>query len=69
MHPAILVVRALSDPCPVFSGCPSGYCLGSSHLSYLHKNIHKGLSPGAKISLFADDSLLYRTIADESDSL
>ena len=32
-------------------------------------DIHIGLSPGSKISLFADDSLLYRTIADESDSL
>ena len=32
-------------------------------------DIHRNLSPGTKIRLFANDSLLYRTISDTSDSL
>ena len=31
-------------------------------------DIHKNLSPGTKVRLFADDSLLYREITDISDS-
>ena len=37
-------------------------------LIYINE-IHIGLSPGTKISLFANDSLLYRPITDGSDNL
>ena len=65
----VLVDGALSDPCPVLSGVPQGTVLGPLFFLIYINDIHKGLSPGTKISLFADDSLLYRTIADESDTL
>ena len=69
MHPAFLVARALSDPCPIFSGSPQGTALAPLIFLIYINNIHMGLSPGTKISLFPDVSLLYQTIADESDSL
>ena len=65
----VLVNGALSDPCPVLSGVPQGTVLGPLFFLIYINDIHKDLSPGTKISLFADDSLLYRTIADTSDSL
>ena len=54
---------------PALSGVPQGTVLGSLFFLIYINDIHKGLSPGTKISLFADDSLLYRTIADDSDTL
>lgn len=65
----VLVDGALSDPCPVLSGVPQGTVLGPLFFLIYINDIHLGLSPGTKISLFADDSLLYRTIADDSDTL
>ena len=63
----VLVDGALSDPHPVLSGVPQGTVLGPLFFLIYINDIHKDLSPGTKISLFADDSLLYRTIADTSD--
>ena len=64
----VLVNGALSDPCPVLSGVPQGTVLGPLFFLIYINDIHDNLSPGTKISLFADDSLLYRTISDSSDS-
>ena len=48
---------------------PQGIVLDTLFFLIYINYIYKGLSPGTKISLFADDSLLYRTIADDSDTL
>ena len=57
-----------SDPLPVLSGVPQGTVLGPLFFLIYINDIHKNLSPGTKVRLFADDSLLYREIADISDS-
>ena len=57
-----------SDPLPVLSGVPQGTVLGPLFFLIYINDIHKNLSPGTKVRLFADDSLLYREITDISDS-
>ena len=51
-----------STPTTVLSGVPQGTVLGPLFFLIYINDISKGLSQGTKIRLFADDSLLYRTI-------
>ena len=64
----VLVDGSSSTPAPVLSGVPQGTVLGPLlFLAYIN-DINTHLSEGTKIRLFADDSLLYRTIRTEEDS-
>ena len=54
---------------PVISGVPQGTVLGPLLFLVYINDISKNLSPKTKIRLFADDSLLYRTISSKQDSL
>ena len=66
---SVLVDGATSSPAPVLSGVPQGTVLGPLlFLTYIN-DINKNLSEGTRIRLFADDSLLYRTIHTKEDSL
>jgi hypothetical protein len=64
----VLVDGAASSPTPVMSGVPQGTVLGPLFFLVYINDISKGLSNGTKIRLFADDSLLYRTIKTPQDS-
>ena len=57
-----------SSPTNVLSGVQQGTVLGPLFFLVYINDISKGLSEGTKLKLFADDSLLYRTIKDPSDS-
>ena len=57
-----------SVPSKVLSGVPQGTVLGPLFFLIYINDISKGLSKGTKIRLFADDSLLYRTIESPSDT-
>ena len=57
-----------SDWADVTSGVPQGSVLGPLLFLIYINDISKNLSPNTKIRLFADDSLLYRTISSPSDS-
>ena len=57
-----------SSPTNVLSGVPQGTVLGPLFFLVYINDISKGLSEGTKLKLFADDSLLYRTIKKSSDS-
>ena len=64
----VLVDGAKSSPAPVLSGVPQGTVLGPLlFLTYIN-DISKNLTEGTRIRLFADDSLLYRTIKTEEDA-
>ena len=64
----VLVEGASSKSTPVLSGVPQGTVLGPLlFLAYIN-DINTHLSEGTKIRLFADDSLLYRTIRTHEDS-
>ena len=56
-----------SKPTIVLSGVPQGTVLGQLFFLVYINDISKNLTPGTKISLFADDSLLYRTIKSSKD--
>ena len=56
-----------SNPLPVLSGVPQGTVLCPLFFLIYINDIDKNLSPGTKIRLFADDSLL-REITDISNS-
>ena len=51
----------------VLSGVPQGTVLGPLFFLIYINDISKNLSVGTKIRLFADDSLLYRTIRSAKD--
>ena len=64
----VLVEGSSSKSSPVLSGVPQGTVLGPLlFLAYIN-DINTHLSEGTKIRLFADDSLLYRTIRSKEDS-
>ena len=64
----VLVEGSSSKSSPVLSGVPQGTVLGPLlFLAYIN-DINTHLSEGTKIRLFADDSLLYRTIRTKEDS-
>ena len=64
----VLVEGMASDPKPVRSGVPQGTVLGPLFFLIYINDISKGLTEGTKLKLFADDSLLYRTIKTPNDS-
>ena len=64
----VVVEGMESTPSKVLSGVPQGTVLGPLFFLIDINDISKGLSEGTKIRLFADDSLLYRTIETPSDS-
>ena len=52
---------------PILSGIPQGTVLGPLFFLVCINGISEGLSKGTKLKLFADDSLLYRTIKTPQD--
>ena len=64
----VVVEGMESTPSKVLSGVPQGTVLGPLFFLIYINDISKGLSEGTKIRLFADDSLLYRTIESPSDA-
>ena len=54
---------------PVISGVPQGTVLGPLLFLVYINDISKNLSSKTKIRLFADDSLLYRTISSKQDTI
>ena len=63
----VIVDGTSSDTCPVLSGVPQGTVLGPLFFLIYINDITENLSPGTMIRLFADDSLLYRTINSQDD--
>ena len=63
----VLVDGARSSAAPVTSGVPQGTVLGPLLFLIYINDISDVLSPGTVIRLFADDSLLYRTIKSRED--
>ena len=64
----VLVEGMESPPTSVLSGVPQGTVLGPLFFLIYINDISKGLTEGTKIRLFADDSLLYRSIKTPNDS-
>ena len=64
----VIVEGMASSPKPVLSGVPQGTVLGPLLFLVYINDINEGLSQGTKIKLFADDSLLYRTIKTPLDA-
>ena len=65
----VLVEGTTSPPKPVVSGVPQGTVLGPLFFLVYINDICSELSPGTTMRLFADDSLIYRTIKTPQDSL
>ena len=63
----VIVDGTSSSTCPVQSGVPQGTVLGPLFFLIYINDITEHLSPGTMIRLFADDSLLYRTINSLED--
>ena len=64
----VILENKESQPKPVQSGVPQGTVLGPLlFLTYIN-DIPQGLTEGTKLRLFADDSLLYRTIKNKRDT-
>ena len=64
----VVIDGKASEPTNVLSGVPQGTVLGPLFFLVYINDISKNLTPGTKIRLFADDSLLYRTIRSTIDS-
>ena len=64
----VVIDGKASEPTNVLSGVPQGTVLGPLFFLVYINDISKNLTPGTKIRLFADDSLLYRTIRSSIDS-
>ena len=64
---SVVIDGKSSLPTNVMSGVPQGTVLGPLFFLIYINDISKDLSPGTKIRLFADDSLLYRTINSARD--
>jgi len=65
----VLVDGTMSAPRPVLSGVPQGTVLGPLLFLIYINDISDHLSQGTEIRLFADDSLLYRTINSPEDAV
>ena len=65
----VFVDGSFSNSSPVLSGVPQGTVLGPLLFLIYINDIHKDLSPGTHLRLFADDSLLYRTISSIADTV
>ena len=57
-----------SNKCNVVSGVPQGTVLGPLCFLIFINDLGSNLSPETKLKLFADDSLLFRTIENEGDA-
>ena len=64
----VVVEGMASSPTRVRSGVPQGTVLGPLFFLIYINDISKGLSIGTTLKLFADDSLLYRTIRSLTDA-
>ena len=64
---SVLVDGVMSSPAAVTSGVPQGTVLGPLLFLIYINDISDSLTPGTVIRLFADDSLLYRTIKTRED--
>ena len=64
---SVVIDGKSSLPTNVVSGVPQGTVLGPLFFLIYINDISKDLTPGTKIRLFADDSLLYRTINSARD--
>ena len=64
----VLVDGRGSDWRPVLSGVPQGTVLGPLFFLVYINDITNNLSPGTSVRLFADDSLLFRTINNINDT-
>ena len=64
----VVVEGTMSASQPVLSGVPQGTVLGPLFFLIYINDISFNLSPGTKIRLFADDSLLYRKINSYQDN-
>ena len=63
-----MVHGEISEPVQVISGVPQGSVLGPLlFVIYIDDITSLELSRGAKLTLYADDMLLYKTIASERD--
>ena len=65
----VIVDGSISKACKVLSGVPQGTVLGPLFFLIYINDIQDHLSPGTSIRLFADDSLLYRTISSIHDTI
>ena len=66
---SVLVDGTITEPAPVLSSIPQGTVLGPLlFLAYIN-DINGHLSPGTKIRLFVEDSLLYRNILTLKESI
>ena len=65
----VLVDGSFSKSSPVLSGVPQGTVLGPLLFLIYINDIHKDLSPGTLLNLFADDGLCYRTIHTLADTI
>ena len=65
---SVIVDGSTSSPAPVLSGVPQGTVLGPLLFLVYINDICRNLSPGTLIRLFADDSLIYRSISSPKDA-
>ena len=65
---SVIVNGETSDPVKVISGVPQGSVLGPLlFLIYIDDITSLQLSKGTKVSLYADDMLLYKPISSDND--
>jgi hypothetical protein len=66
---SVVLGNCVSPSLPVLSGVPQGSIVGPSLFVLFINDISSGLSMGSHLCLYADDTKLWREIAQESDHL
>ena len=61
----MVVGDSMSDELDVLSGVPQGSIIGALLFVLLINDIHKYVSPGSNIALYADDIKIWRAINSE----